>query len=59
MFKYIPFDIQQQYCILTKYGFVIKSACDFFNMFLSREHVMQWINAPVSRQHKLDFQFLT
>ena len=27
--------------------------------FLSRKHIIQWINAPASRERKLDFQFLT
>ena len=48
-------------CILTKFRFVIESKCFFPNisMFLCRKHIMQCINAPASRDSKLDFQLLT
>ena len=53
--------IWQQCCILTKFRYVIKSAFFFkhWYVFLSRKHIMQWINAPATRESKLEFQFLT
>ena len=55
--------IWRQCCILTKFRFVIKSTWFFFfkhwYVFLPRKHIMQWINAPASRERKLHFQYLS
>ena len=61
MFKWIPFNDDDAF--FSIFRFVIKSTCVFFFSqtlicFLSRKHIMQWINAPASRERKLGFQFL-
>ena len=63
MFKCIPFNDNATFwqCsglwlhLRVFFCFVFSS----IDMFLSRKHIMQWINAPASREHKLDIQFLT
>ena len=41
------------------YVFFQALVCCFFIQETHMKHIMQWINAPASRERKLDFQFLT
>ena len=60
MLKAIPFNDNTAFW--SKIIFVMKLTYVFFQaliFFSSKEHIIQWINAPASCEHKLDFQFLT